>query len=548
MGLEMNVHLIQALEEQIEEGKGDIIKLKRDRNSLLNISTRIPPEILGYIFVWILAREHAWHFEGLREGCYNFLLVCHHWFEVASHTPELWSSWGNTFQDWKKRHHLSGDAQPLDLVLDECRCNSDTSFDGPLQDAVRNRVRQGTIRRVHLSSNDGGTIPSVILSLTPDDEGGHNENIESIVWENESHFPIVDISNFFARSRLSSLRSLELWGNFRVSSWDHLASRTTLLTTLSLAITPYPPSHTLTAARLFSILTSNPNLQELTLSGVALPSDTDGSAFQAQLRDLEILSLMGEFRHVFGLLSRLVLPDRLDEMLLNISGPTAEDISQTLGPYMRDYFRRDSRFRDRLGVHSPSSQFSTSVLVGVVRTQTTAPIRELPRVSLIVQAGPHDPDLLVQLLTNLIALIPIKHVVSFDVGRHPTLSENLLSMMPNIEALRISNVKLSEGFLQPNPGGPHANTKLLPSLRLLRLEGVSFLDNDDWNYLTAYLSHQTSDSQAISLEVVGNFAYLHPEAVGEIEDLVEKVTYTPEFRDGRTRGGVLVRGLKGLTV
>jgi len=169
-------------------------------------------------------------------------------------------------------------------------------------------------------------------------------------------------------------------------------------------------------------------------------------------------------------------------------------------------------------------------------------------VSLIVQAGPHDPDVLVQLLTNLIALVPLKHVVSFDVGSHTTLSENMLSMMPNIEALRISDVKLSEGFLQPNPGGPHANTKLLPSLRLLRLEGVSFLDNDDWSHLTAYLSHQTSDSQAISLEVAGDFTYLHPEAVDEIEDLVEKVTYMPEFRDGRTSGDVLVPGLKGLTV
>jgi len=50
MGRETNIHLIQALEKRIKEGKGDIIKLKRDRNSLLNISTRLPPEILGHIF------------------------------------------------------------------------------------------------------------------------------------------------------------------------------------------------------------------------------------------------------------------------------------------------------------------------------------------------------------------------------------------------------------------------------------------------------------------------------------------------------------------
>ena len=94
MGREANIDLIRALEKRIGEGKGDKIKLKRERNSLLNISTRLPPEILGQIFTWNLVREGF--FRGLREGSYNFLLVCHHWFEVASRTPELWNFWGNT--------------------------------------------------------------------------------------------------------------------------------------------------------------------------------------------------------------------------------------------------------------------------------------------------------------------------------------------------------------------------------------------------------------------------------------------------------------------
>ena len=81
MGREADVHLIRALEKQIEEGSGDIIKLKRTRNSVLNISTRVPPEILGYIFAWSLARNAG--FDGLRKGSYNFLLVCHHWFEYT---------------------------------------------------------------------------------------------------------------------------------------------------------------------------------------------------------------------------------------------------------------------------------------------------------------------------------------------------------------------------------------------------------------------------------------------------------------------------------
>ena len=51
MGPEINIDSILALERQTKEGTGDVIHLKRFRNSLLNISTRIPPEILGTSFV-----------------------------------------------------------------------------------------------------------------------------------------------------------------------------------------------------------------------------------------------------------------------------------------------------------------------------------------------------------------------------------------------------------------------------------------------------------------------------------------------------------------
>ena len=73
MGHETNIDSIQALDKQIEEGKGDIIKLKRVRNSFLNISTRVPPEILGHIFVrcliWKAGRPLGpWDVDQLQEG------------------------------------------------------------------------------------------------------------------------------------------------------------------------------------------------------------------------------------------------------------------------------------------------------------------------------------------------------------------------------------------------------------------------------------------------------------------------------------------------
>ena len=533
IGRETNIHSIRALDEQIKEGKGDGIKLKRARNSLLNISTRVPPEILGHIFAWSLVREvdrspysqsHA-HFGGLQKGSYNFLFVCHHWFEVASHTPELWSFWGNTLQDWKRHHHRS-ETTPLDLVLDGYKFGPGV-FDGSLQDAVRSRVARGTIRQVHLRSDDTGTLTSIISSLIPDDEGAQNENIESIVWRCKGFRP-VDASNFFARSHLSKLRSLVLSRNFQISSWDRLASRTTLLTTLSLEFVGLQLSPTITTSQLLSILTSNPNLQHLDLLDLSHTDDTNGLTFKVPLRDLKDLSLGWGFHRLFGLLRQLVLPATLDIMHLAVFGSTLEEISQILGPYIRDYFQRGPGFQDRLEVMSSSSSpDSFSFSVGVVCTQTAALEPKPPWVMFTVElANQPPPDVLQQSFTNLIASIPVQRVTSYNVDPQLKPPEELFVMMPNIKTLRFSGMELFKGFLQPNPDGPYANTKLLPSLRLLCLENVT-LNDGGWGHLTTYLAHQTSDSQIISLEMVGDSPYnIRPEVVNEITGLVQDFTYS----------------------
>ena len=520
MGPEANIDAIHALEKRIKEGDGDITKLKRDRNSLLNISTRVPPEILGYIFNWCLVRKPDWLFEGLRKGSYRFVLVCHHWFETASQTPELWGLWGNKLRDWKKRHHRSG-ATPVDLVLDHYEL-SPAVFDKSLQDAVRSRVIQNTIRQVLFFSEDFSTLKPIISSLTPDDEGGQNENIESIALHGWGD-PALDVSKFFARSHLSRLRSLDLYGNFLVSSWDSLASRTTLLTRLSLNINtsswPSPP----TAAQLFSILTSNPNLQELSLTN-NLPNDPDASTSKVQLRHLKTLALTGESRHLLGLLRRLILPNTLDVLRLDVLNLTAEEISGTLAPYMQDYFQRDPRFQGRLGISSSSCVGSISISVGVVSTQTTVPVLVSPLVSLAASTNLPPPNGLEQPFVDLIALVPREHVVFFDVGADVNPPEELFFMMPKIETLHLSRVLLSERFLQPRSDGPHVGTKLLPSLRSLRLEGVVFR-NDNRDRLKTYLAHQSSDSRAISLEVVGDLPNWWPEAMNEIRGLVNKFVH-----------------------
>jgi len=235
--------------------------------------------------------------------------------------------------------------------------------------------------------------------------------------------------------------------------------------------------------------------------------------------------LTGEFRRVFGLLHRLIIPETLDRLGLAVSNSTVDDISQTLAPYMRDHFRRDPRFQGRLGVFSSSYYDSISIVVGAVDTQTTTPDLKPPRVSLTVLTD-QPPDVPEQSLTNLTALIPQGRVVFLnadtdDVG----VPDEVFFAMPNIETLHLSNPLLSEGFLQPDPAGPHANTKLLPSLCSLRLEDVDCLDNDNWSLLTTYLAHQTSDGQTVSLEVIGDLPSGPPEMVNKIRGLVEEFTH-----------------------
>ena len=143
-----------------------------------------------------------------------------------------------------------------------------------------------------------------------------------------------------------------------------------------------------------------------------------------------------------------------------------------------------------------------------------------------------------QLSTNLIMLVPQERIVFIDSGLDMKRPEELFLAMSNVETLSLSGGESSEGFLQPTPEGPHANTKLLPSLQLLRLKDIIFLSDEHWGYLTTFLAHHTSDGQSISLEVVGNLPYMGPGVMDEIMGLVKEFTHheNPEEKDEEDEG------------
>ena len=183
----VNVDSIRALEEQIGEHERTLIKLKRARNSLLNIS-KLPPEVIGDVFRRNITLEDD--FDGLDEGSHNFLLVCHHWFEVARSTPEVWSFWGNIPKDRARWYRYSGTA-PLDLVLNHI------AISRPLHDALQDCATQDTVRRVHLATPDSKLLCSIIASLTANRGEPRSNGIRSFLLLNTSDTP-VDLSNLFA--------------------------------------------------------------------------------------------------------------------------------------------------------------------------------------------------------------------------------------------------------------------------------------------------------------------------------------------------------------
>ena len=329
------------MEEQIREHERVIIKLKRARNSLLNVS-KLPPEVLGNIFRWNVSLKDD--FDGLEEGSRNFLFVCHHWLEVALSTPEVWSFWGNTPTDWACWHPYSGTA-PLDLVLGSDNHDHGT-FDNTLRDVLRDRASRDAIRRVHLCNEESPFPSSIITSLTAACEGIRSNGVESFILSNDGGTP-VDVSDFFAHYRFPKLQRLEL-GGCKITSWDLLTSRTTILTSLKLRFSH--PSPAPTTSQLLSIFASNPSLRKVSLSSCAVPDDGGGkSHFRVPLHHLKGLELGGDLQHVMGLLHRLDHPTNTD-LEITLCNHTVAGIPGIVGPYLRDYLRRRDRSQKGLGL------------------------------------------------------------------------------------------------------------------------------------------------------------------------------------------------------
>ena len=509
---EINIDSIRALEEEIQEHEKIAIKLKRVRNSLLNVS-KLPPEVLGKIFRWNVTLKGD--FGGLEERSHNFLLVCSHWFEVASHTPELWSFWGNTPEDWARWYRCSATV-PLDLVLD---FGSDGgSLDRALQNALHDRANRDTIRRIHLSSGDSRLLKSIISPLTAEREGIRSNSVESLVLWNGGDIP-VDVSDFFAHYRFPKLQRLDLSG-FTISSWGHLASRTGALTTLHLDFTHLSP--TPTTLQLLYVLASNSVLRRIRLSWCSFSDDDGGrSSFRAPLHHLKELVLAGGPRDVFMFLYRLDHPRNMDNLHLTLHNCTVGEISQTIGPYLRGYVQRRGRSQNGLGLSFPSG-YPIIIQVGDVHGANlpVLPMQEMDAFVKIIINLDDVPrrEVWNKAILDLIAHAPQEEIVYFKTSGTLVSMGDISSRFPNLGTLTINSKFLSTVFPKSSPGGD----KEVPiSLQHISLQ-ISDVDGGDWSPLTTFLSRRASSGNRLnSLEMLRP-PHMCPEVVERIRSVVQE--------------------------
>ena len=352
-------------------------------------------------------------------------------------------------------------------------------LDSSLQDALRDRALRDTIRCIHLRAVDGELLISILIPLTPNDVR-HN-SVESLILRNEDDTPI-NTSKFFAYNRSPKLQHLELT-NCTISSWDHLISQTSALTTLVLHLSNSSPPPT--TPQLFSILASNPALRKVVLTGRSVPKDGGGNrSRRVSLRHLEELELAGKSQDVVGLLRRLKHPERV-HLGLTLYSCAAEDTPDTVGPYLRDYLRRRGTPKNELGLYVASGDgivLHVGDAAGLLPSISVSQ-RMVPFVSITVITG--RGTLPEKIILGLIAHTPQEEIVYLRTHGNPTSLDNIYSQLPNLRTLHSARIPLSAVFQKPKANGDDR----VPRLQRILLERV-VADGGDWTPLTTFLSRR----------------------------------------------------------
>jgi len=393
-----------------------------------------------------------------------------------------------------------------------------STFDIVLCDALRDRAARDIIRRIHLWGDEAALLSSIISSLTATGEGVRSNSVESFILSNEDG-TLVDISDFFAHYLLPKLQRLTL-NNCKITSWDLLTSRTTVLTSLTLRFGH--PSPTPTTSQLFSILASNPFLQKVSLSEYAIPTDGGGeSHYRVSLQYLTELELVGCSRHIVGLLHQLDHPRNVD-LDITLYDRTVTDIPRMVGPYLRDYFRRRDRSPNGLGLSvSKVGRLSILRIGDVDGIDLSTPVwwRITPFVVITVglRHAPRDP--LGEAFLDLVSYSPRDEVIYLHSGGEPAVMEDMSTRFPKLRALHSDLIPLFAVFPRSNL---ESNGGIPTSLRHIFLERTHMDHPGDWDLLTNFLACRSSSGNQLDSLTVDRSPHMCLEVQEHIRSMVQE--------------------------
>ena len=248
---------------------------------------------------------------------------------------------------------------------------------------------------------------------------------------------------------------------------------------------------------MLSILSANPNLQSLKLSHGSIPDvHSDRSSSQVQLPHLKTLNLESSLHRVFGLLNRLELPDKMDDLSLILPDYPPSHLSQTVGPYLGDHVRRRSSDRLRLAIAPYQNHFWVKVGDACEGRPTwgwfVAMEGYLGYMTMEKQEEANN------LCFDIIAHIPPGNILELTTTTLPILrSGELCIRMCNLTHLHLGGVKLSEWFVEPEIPEPYVFKDILPRLRSISIISVD-LCGGDWSPLTNFLARRAAVGNRIS--------------------------------------------------
>ena len=467
-------NLLGEMSSPVHHGK-NIVYLGGLRSPLFNGPVYLPPEVLGHIF-WCRVVSGVNSSGSISRGTYNFLLVCRHWFDVATSTPSLWAFWGTSLREFLTFHRHSGD---VPLYINLTNINSDRVTDASyiLQDwSVQRRICD-----LHIRTSPGAltNILSLMSMPRPSLVRSRIKSLKFIAEEQRNAgLPeeLPDITNFLKAYSLPELRSLVLH-NCRLM-WESLIYQSSGLTRID--IRAHNGCTKPTILQLATLFAVNIRLEEihLSLDIASMPknflSELPTSIVLPHLRRLIIRR--GVSDHI-RLLNRLAFSNLLKQVDIGLYlDRTIADVPKALAPCMRKVFLECRS--SKLVAHIIYSRGGMDIKVSwpgeggdflMLRTSTL---------------GTNFWNVAPSTLTeDLVGGLPTAKITSLTItGSSNQLQQDFLrlfQMFSAVQELRIVNSQAARSIIDvlgyPSATADEEETVLLPHLRTFRLKSIDLV-------------------------------------------------------------------------